>query len=133
MYLLDTNIVSHFVKNPAGQIGRRILKEGDALVATSIIVAAEIRFGVERKQSLKLAVQVEEALERLTILPLEPEADRRYAGLRADLERRGQVIGALDMLIAAHALVLGATLVTDNVREFARVEGLSVDNWLRDV
>lgn len=132
LYLLDTNIVSHFIKDPAGRIGRRVLREGDQAVATSIIVAAELRFGVELKQSLRLAAQVEEALSRLTVLPLEDDADRHYARVRAELQRRGTPIGGNDLLIAAHALTLGATLVSDNVREFARVDGLPVENWLRD-
>ena len=108
------------------------MEQGDAMVVTSIVVAAELRFGVERKRSSRLAKQVDDALYQLVVLPLELGADDHYGRLRADLERRGQLIGALDMLIAAHALALGATLVTDNVREFARVEGLTIENWLRE-
>lgn len=132
MYLLDTNIVSHFIKNPAGHIGRRIATLGDEAVTTSIVVTAELRFGVERKQSLRLRTQVDDALNNIAVVPLGDGVDRHYGRLRADLERRGRPIGALDMLIAAHALALGAALVTDNVREFERVEGLQIENWLRD-
>jgi tRNA(fMet)-specific endonuclease VapC len=65
------------------------------------------------------------------VIPLQPPADRHYAQLRAELERVGKPIGANDMFIAAHALALGCTLVTDNVREFCRVKNLTVENWLR--
>lgn len=130
--MLDTNIVSAFVHDPGGLVGRRILRMGDQVVAISIVVAAEVRFGVERKGSDRLRRQVDGALESMAILPLEAGVDRHYGELRAALERRGQPIGANDLLIAAHALSLGATLVTDNVREFERVEGLGIENWLRD-
>ena len=94
-------------------------------------MSGEIHFGLERRPSTRLARQVDRVFERLPIMPFESDADRVYARVRASLERRGTPIGANDLLIAAHALALGATLVTDNVREFGRVEGLTVENWLR--
>ncbi len=131
MYLLDTNIVSDMIRNPQGAIVRRIAAVGEAAVATSIIVAGELRFGAERRGSVRLTEQMEAVLRLLPVLALGDDADVRYGRLRADLERRGQVIGGNDMLIAAHALSIAATLVTDNVREFDRVNGLVVENWLR--
>ena len=131
MYLLDTNIVSDLIRHPGGAIAARIAEVGEAEVATSIVVAGELRFGAERKGSERLTRQMEEILGLLPVLPLGGNADVHYGTLRADLERRGLPIGGNDMLIAAHALTLGATLVTDNVREFERVEGLTVENWLR--
>ncbi|MEK7342245.1 MAG: type II toxin-antitoxin system VapC family toxin [Pseudomonadota bacterium] len=131
MFLLDTNILSDLVRNPQGPIADRIAEVGEVEVATSIIVAAELRYGAERRGSARLTAQLEAVLDLLPVLPLGDDADAHYGRLRADLERRGTPIGANDMLIAAHALALGATLVTDNMREFERVQGLSIVNWLR--
>lgn len=130
-YLLDTNVVSDLVRNPQGKVAQRIRKVGEARVATSIIVAAELRYGATKKGSARLTAQLEAVLSVLVVLPLEPPADAIYASLRADLEEVGTPIGAHDMLIAAHALALGCTLVTDNEKEFARVRGLLRENWLR--
>lgn len=129
-YLLDTNILSHLVRDPHGSGARRIAEVGEQKVATSIVCAAELRFGARKKGSARLTAQVEAILGILPVLALEPPADAHYAELRADLERRGTPIGGNDMLIAAHALTIGAVLVTDNVREFARVATLKVENWL---
>lgn len=120
------------IKHPAGCAARRNAEAARDGVVTSVIVAAELRCRIESKQSAKLAEQTELVLASLPVLPLESPAETHYGRLRADLHRRGQPIGANDMLIAAHALALGATLVTDNVREFGRVTGLAVENWLRD-
>lgn len=131
MYLLDTNILSDLVRHPAGAIGARITALPDDAVVTSIIVASELRFGAERRGSERLTAQLEGILRRLPVLALGEDADRHYGVLRTALERQGTPIGANDMFIAAHALALDATVVTDNVREFARVPGLKVENWLR--
>jgi tRNA(fMet)-specific endonuclease VapC len=130
-YLLDTNIVSDLVRHPQGRIAARIGRSGDAKVVTSIIVAAELRFGAERKKSINLATQLETILGALEIVGFQTPADRHYAALRARLEASGKPISANDMLIAAHALALDYVLVTDNVREFSRVKGLRIENWLR--
>jgi tRNA(fMet)-specific endonuclease VapC len=129
--MLDTNILSDLVRNPQGRVASRIAAVGDAAVCTSIIVAAELRFGAMKKASERLSKQVEVILSAMDIQPLEAPADAVYAKLRADLESVGTPIGANDMLIAAHALAVGCTLVTGNEREFARVGGLEVENWLR--
>lgn len=131
MFLLDTNILSDLIRHPQGVIAARIAEVGESEITTSIIVASELRYGAERRGSARLSAQLEAILELLPILPLGDDADAHYGRLRADLERRGTPIGANDMLIAAHALSIGATLVTDNVREFERVEGLAIVNWLR--
>lgn len=131
MFLLDTNILSDLIRHPQGVIAARIAQVGEEAVATSIVVAGELRYGAERRGSERLTQQLEAILSLLPILPLSDDADIHYGRLRTDLERRGQPIGGNDMLIAAHALTLRATLVTDNVREFERVSGLSVENWLR--
>ena len=132
MFLLDTNILSDLIRHPQGVIAARIAEVGETEIATSIIVAAELRYGAQRQGSPRLTAQLEAVLELLPTLPLGGDADIHYGQLRAGLEQRGTPIGANDMLIAAHALSLGATLVTDNVREFERVKGLAIANWLRD-
>ena len=129
-YLLDTNIVSDLVRNPQGRIARKIAKVGEAAVCTSIIAACELRYGAAKKGSHRLSGQLEAVLAPLEILPLEAHADRHYADIRATLERSGQIIGPNGLLIAAQALACGLVLVTDNVREFARVPRLKVKNWL---
>ena len=129
-YLLDTNILSDLVRHPAGKIMQRIEAVGEARVCTSIIVAAELRFGACKKGSPRLTSQLEAVLSALDILPLEQPADERYAQLRTALEKAGTPIGPNDMLIAAHVLDLGLILVTANVREFTYVPGLTLENWL---
>jgi tRNA(fMet)-specific endonuclease VapC len=130
-YLLDSNAVSDLVRNPNGIIAEHVRKVGEARVVTSAIVASEVRYGAEKKGSVRLISQVEAVLGKLQILPFGTPADRSYAVVRTNLERAGRPIGALDQLIAAQALALGYIVVTDNEREFGRVEGLRVENWLR--
>lgn len=130
-YLLDTNIISALVRDPHGRVTKRIRKVGEAKVCTSIVVAAELRYGAAKKGSARLLSQLEAVLSALEVLALESPVDSVYAEVRTELERSGQPIGGNDLLIAAHALSLGHTVVTDNEREFGRVEGLRVQNWLR--
>ncbi|MEM1114189.1 MAG: type II toxin-antitoxin system VapC family toxin [Pseudomonadota bacterium] len=130
-YLLDTNILSDLVRNPSGAIANRIAAVGERNICTSVIVAAELRFGAYRSASRTLSRRVEDLLSVIDILPLEEPADRAYASLRAHLADRGQPIGPNDMLIAAQTLALDFTVVTANEKEFLRVPGLRVENWLR--
>jgi tRNA(fMet)-specific endonuclease VapC len=130
-YLLDTNIVSDLIRNPQGRVTQHIREVGEAQVCTSIIVAAELRYGAAKKGSPRLTAQLEAVLGALDVLPFEPPADAAYGLLRARLEQAGQPIGGNDLLIAAQAIALGYTIVTDNEREFARIEGLPRENWLR--
>ncbi|WP_310540488.1 type II toxin-antitoxin system VapC family toxin [Phenylobacterium sp.] len=129
--LLDTNILSDLVRNPHGRIAKQITEIGEDAVCTSVIVAAELRFGAAKKGSARLTAQLETMLGALEILPFEAPADVAYGQLRAQLEAAGTPIGGNDMLIAAHALASGCSVVTDNEREFGRVNGLTVLNWLR--
>jgi tRNA(fMet)-specific endonuclease VapC len=131
-YLLDTNIVSALVRDPHGPVTQRIRAIGETNVCTSIIVAAELRYGANKKGSTRLSSQLELILGALDIAPFEAPADTVYGQVRTQLEQTGQPIGGNDLLIAAHALALGCTVVTDNQREFERVAGLVVENWLRD-
>lgn len=130
-YLLDTNIVSDLVRNPQGKVAEQILKLGETKVCTSIIVAAKLRYGAEKKQSPRLSAQLEAVLGALEILPFEKPADASYGSIRSQLERAGKPIGANDLLIAAQAITLGYTVVTDNEKEFSRVKHLHLENWLR--
>ena len=129
-YLLDTDTVSDVIRHPQGVVATRIGEEGEPSICTSIVVAAELRFGAAKHGSERLNTQLEAVLSALQILPLEEPADRRYGELRRELEQRGDSIGPNDMLIAAHALSVGLAVVTGNLREFSRVPGLKVENWL---
>jgi len=133
LFLLDTNIVSDLVRRPGGPVAQAVARVGESRVCTSVIVAAELRYGATKKDSPRLSRQLEQILEVLPVLALEAPADRFYGMLRARLERAGELIGPNDLLIAAHALALDCVLVTDNEREFIRVPGLSVENWLKSV
>lgn len=131
-YLLDTNIVSDLVRHPQGAIAKRVARVGEEKVCTSLVVAAELRYGAAKKGSRSLTVQLEAILEVLEVVPLEPPTDEHYGRIRALLERAGRPIGGNDLLIAAHALALECTLVTNNESAFARVPGLRCANWLRE-
>lgn len=129
-YLLDTNIVSELIRNPQGRVTDHLRDVGEAQVATSIIVGAELRYGAAKKGSPRLTAQVEAVLGAIEVLPFEEPADAVHGVLHARLERKGQRMGGNDLLIAAHAISLGFMLVTGNEREFAKVDDLSCENWL---
>lgn len=130
-YLLDTNILSDLVRHPQGVVAARISKTGEAQVCTSIIAAAELRYGATKSNSTKLVDRADLILSAMEILPLEVPADHQYAALRHHLARQGTLIGPNDLLIAAQALANNLTVVTANNREFSRVPGLKVENWLQ--
>ncbi len=131
-YLLDTNILSDLVRNPQGKVAAQITTVGEDAVCTSIVVAAELRFGAEKSGSTELTDRVNLILTALDVLPLELPVDRHYGEVRQHLEHRGTPIGPNDLLIAAHAITLELTVITANVREFLRVPGLKVENWLSE-
>jgi len=128
-YLLDTNAVSQLIRRPDGQVAQRVAELEPGSFAISVIVAVELRYGAERRGSLRLTRQLEAVLSAMDVLPLEEPVDRHYGEIRSELEGSGQPIGFNDLLIAAHARALGLTLVTNNVGEFRRVSGLSVEDW----
>ena len=130
-YLLDTNILSDLIGTPQGRVMRQISAVGEAQVCTSIIVAAELRYGAAKRGSPRLTAQLEAVLGAFDVLAFEAPADAAYGLLRTRLEQGGQPIGGNDLLIAAQVLSLGYTIVTDNEREFARIEELHRENWLR--
>jgi tRNA(fMet)-specific endonuclease VapC len=130
-YLLDTNIVSNLIHEPQGRVAHRIADLGETQVCTSIIVAAELRYGATKKASPRLTARVEAILSALDTLPFDAPADEAYGLIRTQLESADTPIGGNDLLIAAQAVSLGYTVVTDNESEFERVAGLSIENWLR--
>lgn len=129
-YLLDTNIVSDLIRNPNGRVFERIAAVGEDAVCIDLIVAGEIRFGVAKRNSAGLTKQANRVLSAIELLPMEPSVEEHYADIRLVLERAGHPIGPNDLWIAAHARARRLILVTDNLREFSRVDGLRVENWL---
>lgn len=131
MFLLDTNVLSALVREPQGLVAKRIALVGESNICTSIIVAAELRYGAAKRGSARLAQQLDVILAAMDIVPFESPMDRAYADLRNALERHGRPIGGDDLIIAAQALALEAALVTDNLKEFEQVPGLKLENWVR--
>lgn len=128
-YLLDTKVLSALIREPQGPIAQRIAAAGEETVCTSVLVAAELRYGAHKSGSVRLAERVDLILSTLEVLPLEVPADRHYGDIRQRLARLGTPVGPNDLLIAAQARSLDLTVVTANEREFARVPGLRVENW----
>jgi len=129
-WMLDTNTLSALIKFPRGPLVVRIAALEPDSLCTSIVVACELRFGAQRRGSAVLQAKVDELLSNLTVLGLDEDVDRHYADIRCALERAGTPIGSHDLFIAAHARSRGLSLVTHNTREFLRVPGLLVEDWL---
>lgn len=132
LFLLDTNIVLSLIRDPHGRIVQKIRAVGEINVCTSIIVAAELRFGAAKRNSPRLTEQVDAVLGVIETVPFESPADEFCASIRTQLEMAGTPIGGNDLIIAAQTLALDLTLITDNDQEFSRVNKLRVENWLRD-
>lgn len=129
-WMLDTDTLSSLVRDPRNAVFDRLQSIGPDAACTSIVVACELRFGARRKGSRVLTRRVGQLLDALAVLPLDAAADAHYAEIRAALERAGKPIGNNDLLIAAHARSRELTLVTHNIREFDRIPGLRVADWL---
>ncbi len=128
--MLDTNICIHAIKRNAPEVIRRLEKTRPEDVAISSIVAAELWTGVMKSRERQRNEQaLKEFLDFVVVLDWPAEAAHAYGEIRAGLEAKGRSIGAMDLLIAAHAVHERATLVTRNRDEFARVDGLKVDSW----
>jgi len=129
-FLLDTNTCIDFLRGRHPAVRERIRSRTPGSIGVSVVTAAELRHGAERSTRPERSHAVLDAfLADLDILPLEEPAAREYGRIRAVLERKGQTVGANDLFIAAHALVLRRTLVTSNAREFRRVTGLRLVDW----
>lgn len=130
LYMLDTNIISDLIRNPEGKSSKHIARVGEQNICTSIVIAAELRYGCIKRGSPRLLSAVTNLLGEITVLPFDTPADDHYGTIRCELEAAGTPIGGNDLLIAAHARATGATVVTANDGEFKRVRGLNVENWL---
>lgn len=130
LWMLDTNALSELIRDPRGPVMQRLSDVAPDVVCTSIVVACELRFGAQRKGSAVLTERVNALLDAMAVLPFDEPADAHYADIRATLERAGTPIGSHDMLIAAHARSRALTLVTHKLREFQRVPGLKLEDWL---
>jgi tRNA(fMet)-specific endonuclease VapC len=129
-YLIDTNIFSHMVNNNV-EVLKRFTKAGPDDISLSVICHGEILFGIQKQTPSAAKLQrINYLLEQIPIVILSDSVASHYAKIRAELELAGQPIGPNDTWIAAHAISLGATLVTNNVREFKRIKGLKVENWV---
>jgi tRNA(fMet)-specific endonuclease VapC len=132
VFLLDTNISSYVIKGNFPRVRERLLRVPIREIGVSVITEAELRFGVARVPNAeKLALAVEEFLLRVEVLAWDSTAARRYARLRAALEESSEPVGNLDLMIAAQALAVEATLGT-NDRVFRRIKGLRIEDWTRD-
>lgn len=128
LFMLDTDISSYIIRRRPESLAQHFERHADE-ICVSVITAAELRFGVEKSKSAKLADLVESFLERLSILDWTNSVTPHYARIRAALERLGKPMGNADLMIAAHAVSQRATVVTNNVRHFAGVPGLKVEDW----
>jgi tRNA(fMet)-specific endonuclease VapC len=130
-YFLDTNICIYLIKKRPLSVVQQLQSLEIHQVAISSITLSELEFGVAKSQfPEKNKFALAQFLAPISILPFEEKAAECYGKVRVELQRKGQPIGSMDMLIAAHAIASEATLVTNNVREFERVEGLKVENWV---
>lgn len=128
LFMLDTDISSYIIRRRPESLAQHFERHADE-ICVSVVTVAELRFGVEKSKSAKLAELVEHFLERLAILDWTDEVTPHYARVRATLQRIGRPIGTMDLMIAAHAVSEGATVITNNVRHFADVPGLKVQEW----
>ena len=128
-YMLDTNICIYVINARPPLVLERFRREQLGSICVSSVTAAELAFGVAKSGSLRNREALEMFLVPLEVLPFDNSVMWHYADLRADLQRRGEPIGALDTMIAAHAITCNTTLVSNNTREFSRVAGLSLENW----
>ena len=130
-FMLDTNIIAYAKNNRPESVLQRLMQYRPEDLCISAITMAELEYGVcnsSRPDQNRMALLL--FLSRISVLPFDADAAREYGMIRADLTKKGTIIGANDLLIAAHARSLGLTLVTNNTREFERVENLRVENWV---
>ena len=130
MHLLDTNTCIYAIRRRPPSVQARLNALSPDVVALSVIVAMELEVGAMRAEARAYAPAVRQWIAAFKVLPLADGAREHFARVKCDLMKRGELIGPMDFLIAAHALSLGAVLVTHNVREFKRVKGLKIENWV---
>src|SRR5262249_54081258 len=128
-YMLDTDTIS-FALRGVGDVAKRLLEHRPSEVCMSAISLSELRYGAEARRSRKLHSLIDTFASTVAVLPFDADAATRFGSVVAALVRKGTPIGDYDALIAAHAVTLGLTLVTNNTKHFSRVEGLRIDNWV---
>lgn len=133
IFMLDTDICIYIIKRKPASVLKRLESLQPGQLAMSAITFAELMNGAKKSRQVKANLEKLNALgEVLDIRPFDKEAAEYYGDVRSELEKRGETIGSNDLLIAAHALSLGWTLVTNNEREFSRVKGLKMENWAEE-
>jgi tRNA(fMet)-specific endonuclease VapC len=128
-FMLDTDSVS-FALRGHGRVGARLVEHVPSQVCISAVTAAELRFGAERRDSKKLRRLIETFTSTVSVMPFDDECAAAFGKVASRLVEKGRPIGNYDALIAAHAMALGVTLVTNNEKHFGQVEGLKVANWV---
>jgi tRNA(fMet)-specific endonuclease VapC len=128
-YMLDADSVSYALRGH-GRVGTRLLEHQPSEVCISAITLAELNFGAEAKQSQKIRRAIRRFTNDIAVVPFDEASAERFGVVAAALATRGQPIGLYDTLVAAQALSLGLTVVTNNTRHFSRVPGLAVENWV---
>lgn len=129
-YLLDTNICIYIINEQPAQVLQRVIQAGRESLAISTVTVAELAFGVAKSTRADSRAKLENFLSKFPILDWDQEAAWVYGNVRKTLDAKGQRIGEQDLLLACQALALDATMVTNNTREFERVEGLKLENWV---
>jgi tRNA(fMet)-specific endonuclease VapC len=127
--MLDTDSVS-FAFREQGGVAERIREHPPSTICISAMTLAELRYGAARRKSKKLHRRIDTFIVEVAVLPFDETCATAYGIIASELAERGSLIGDSDTLIAAHAMALDLTLVTNNVKHFARVKGLRVENWL---
>jgi len=128
--MLDTNIVIYTIKNRPEQV-RKIFKQHENQMCISAVTKGELIYGAEKSsRPERNLIDIEGLIARLEVAPFEDHASEHFGQLRAELYRIGQPIGPYDMMVAGHARAMGLILVTNNMKEFERVPGLRVENWV---
>ncbi len=129
-YMLDTNICIYLIKQKPPKVLKHFKTHAIGDIGISSITLAELRYGVSKSQHVeKNRLALDEFILPLEIEDFDEKAAQEYGTVRADLEKAGKPIGSMDMLIGAHALALGATLVTNNTREFKQIQNLKIADW----
>jgi tRNA(fMet)-specific endonuclease VapC len=130
-FMLDTDMCSYIMKRSQESVLERLQSTLVGEVCVSVITRAELQYGVELSpKRVHDSAALAAFLPYVEVLDLSSDAALHYADIRADLKKRGAMIGANDLFIAAHARALGLTLVTNNTAEFGRVHALSIENWM---
>jgi len=132
-FMLDTNICIYIIKQKPLDVINRFKQIESSQIGISSITLSELFYGVSKSSKpAQNQIALAQFVAPFEILPYDDDAAQYYGGLRAHLEKRGMTIGSLDMLIAAHALSIASTLVTNNEREFSRIPNLKIDNWVKN-